>query len=87
MTTPDTLSFAALRKLVCENIRHLSQKDRQDVLNYVIQEVPSKKLISAADGTRISLDSLIPDEVIVGIQNLIQSRMCFFDPSDFKQNG
>ena len=85
MTTPDTLSPSQLRRLVCENIRHLSQKDRQDVLNYVIQEVPSKKLITAADGTRISLDSSIPDEVILGIHNLIQSRMIFFDPADFKQ--
>ena len=80
-----TLSPATLRRLVCENIRHLSKKYRLDVLNYVIQEVPSKKLISGADGTRISLDSSIPDEVILGIHNLIQSRMIFFDPADFKQ--
>ena len=87
MITSDTLSPAALRKLVCKNIRHLSQKDRRDVLNFVQSEVPTKKLITAADGTRISLDSSIPDEVILSIYNLIQSRMCFFDPSDIKQNG
>ncbi len=85
MTTLDLPAPSQLRKLVCENIRNLSHKDRQDVLNYVLSEVPGKKLIVGSDGTRISLDASIPDEVIRGIHNLIQSRMDFFDPADFKQ--
>jgi hypothetical protein len=84
MTTPD-LPIAHLRRLLCGNIHLLSQSDRQEVLNYALQHLPGKKLIACGDGTRLSLDASIPDEVIRGMHALIQSKMIFYDEADFKQ--
>ena len=84
MTIPN-LPIAQLKKLLSDNIHQLSTIDKQEVLNYALQQLPGKRFHSAGDGTRISLDASIPDEVIIGMHDLMQSKMIFFDESDFKQ--
>ena len=85
MTTPD-LPIAQLKKLLCDNIHQLSTQEKQEVLNYALQQLPGKKFISSGDGTRVSLNASIPDDVVRGMHDLMQSKMIFFDESDFKQS-
>lgn len=84
MTTAD-ISISQLRKLLSDNIHLLSTQDKQHVLNFALQHLPGKKLIVGGDGTRLSLDASIPDEVIRGMHALVQSKMVFYDEADFKQ--
>ena len=84
MTNPD-LPMSQLRKLLCDNIHQLSTPEKQEILNYALQQLPGNKFISSGDGTRISLDASIPDAVIIGMHALVQSKMIFYDEADFKQ--
>ena len=84
MTTLN-IPIAQLKKLLCDNIHQLSTQEKQEVLNYALQQLPGKKFISSGDGTRISLDASIPNDVIRGMHDLLQSKTCFFDPADFAQ--
>lgn len=81
-----SIPIAQLKKLLCDQIHQISQSDRQQVLNFALSELPGKKLIVGGDGTRLSLDASIPDEVIRGMHALVQSKLIFFDPADFKQD-
>ena len=83
--TPDQLPIGQLKKMLCNQIHQISQQDRQEVHNYALQHIPGRKLITSGDGTRLSLDATIPDEVIIGMHALIQSKMCFYDEVDFKR--
>ena len=85
MTTPDQLPISQLKKLLADNIHMLSTLDKQEVLNYALQHLPGKKLITSGDGTRLSLDASIPDDVIRGMHAILQSKMVFFDAAEFKQ--
>ena len=84
MTTPD-LSIAQLRRALCNNIHQISQSDRQEVLNFALSELPGKHFIVALDGCRLSLGASVPDDVIVKLNALVHSKMCFYDETDFKQ--
>ena len=83
--TPDLLPIGQLKKMLCNQIHQISQQDRQEVLNYALQHIPGRKLITSGDGTRLSLDASFPDEVLRGMHALIQSKMCFYDEADFKR--
>ena len=85
MTTLD-LPIADIRKALCKNIHTLSIEKRQEILNYALQQLSGKKLIACSDGTCLSLNSSIPDDVIIGMHDMLQSRMVFFDALDFKNN-
>ena len=93
MTTPDAplrvtsdlLPIGQLKKMLCNQIHQISQQDRQEVLNYALQHLPGRKLITSGDGTRLSLDATISDEVIIGMHALVQSKMIFYNPADFKE--
>ena len=85
MTTPDQLPIATVRKALCDQIHQLSTTEKQEVLNYALQHLPGKRFHAGADGTRLSLDATIPDDVIIGMHALVQSKMIFYDPADFKQ--
>ena len=84
MTSAD-IPISQLRKALCDNIHQLSTIDKQEVLNFALQQLPGNKFISSGDGTRISLDASIPDAVIIEMHNLIQSKMIFYDEADFKE--
>ena len=84
MTTLD-ISIAQLRKLLCDQIHQISQSDRQQVLNFALSELPGKLIHVGGDGCRLSLDASVPDEVIIKLHALVQSKMCFYDEADFKQ--
>jgi hypothetical protein len=86
MTAPDQLPIAHLRRILCDQIHQISQSDRQLVLNYALSELPGKKFHVAGDGCRLGLDASIPDEVIRGMYNLLQSKMVFFDAAEFKHD-
>ena len=79
------MPISQLRKALCDNIHQLSTIDKQEVLNFALQQLPGNKFISSGDGTRISLDASIPDAVIIEMHNLIQSKMIFYDEADFKE--
>ena len=84
MTTPGQLPIAELRRALCNNIHQISQSDRQEVLNFALSELPGKRFIVAGDGCRLSLGASVPDEVIIKLHTLVQSKMCFYDEADFK---
>ena len=84
MTTSD-LPIAQVRRLLCKQISQLSQKERQEILNFALSEIPGKKFVKSGGGTMLSLDSSIPDEVIQKMHVLVQSKLIFYDPADFKQ--
>ena len=79
------MPISQLRKALCDNIHQLSTPEKQEVLNYALQHLPGKRFHAGADGTRLSLDATIPDDVIIGMHALVQSKMIFYDPADFKQ--
>ena len=85
MTTPD-LPIAQLRRALCDQIHQISQSERQLVLNFALSELPGKCFIVALDGCRLSLGASVPDEVIVKLHALVQSKMIFYDEADFKNN-
>ena len=86
MTTPGQLPIAQLRGALCNHIHQISQSDRQEVLNFALSELPGKRFIVAGDGCRLSLGASVPDDVIIKLHALVQSKMCFYDESDFKNN-
>lgn len=83
-TPPDLIGIEELRKLVCRNVSQLSKNERQEVLDFCVRELPGKKIISAGDGCRISLDASICNDLVRQIHNLIQSKLVFVDSADFK---
>ena len=85
MTNPDQLPIYQLRKLLCDQIHQISKSDRQQVLNFPLSELPGKLIHVAGDGCRLSLDASVPDEVIIKLHALVQSKMVFYDEADFKQ--
>ena len=85
MTTHDQLPIAQLRKILCDQIHQISQSDRQQVLNFALSELPGRLIHVAGDGCRLSLNASVPDEVIIKLHALVQSKMCFYDEADFKQ--
>ena len=84
MTNQDQLPIAQLRKLLCDQIHQISQSDRQQVLNFALNELPGKLIHVGGDGCRLSLNASVPDEVIIKLHALVQSKMCFYDEADFK---
>ena len=84
MTSPP-IPVAELKKMLCNQLHLISQQDRQEILNYALQELPGKKFITSGAGTLLSLDASIPDAVILKMHDMVQSRLIMFDPSDFKE--
>ena len=85
MTNQDQLPIGQLRKILCDHIHQISQSDRQQVLNFALSELPGKLIHVGGDGCRLSLNASVPDEVIIKLHALVQSKMCFYDEADFKQ--
>ena len=79
------MPISQLRMALCDNIHQLSTPEKQEVLNYALQHLSGKSFHAGADGTRLSLDATIPDDVIIGMHALVQSKMIFYDPADFKE--
>lgn len=75
LTAPASISSRQQRKWICDKIGVLAQQDVTDVYRFASTKIPKEKFIAASDGCRVSLDSSIPDDVILQIYNLIKSKL------------
>ena len=69
------LSRRELCKAIYDQLPSLPRKDMIDVFKQTQQMVPPEKFIIHADGSRLSLDSSIPDDVLVRMHTLICSKL------------
>lgn len=74
MTTAG-LSSKEMRKLICNKMCLLAHEDLKDVFKQAQHMIAPEKFIVAGDGTRVSLDRSIDDDVIVRLLEAIESKL------------
>ena len=75
-------SIKKMSKYICDNMNEMTLEERKEALDLLQESVPKDRLIIGSDGTRVSLDSSIPDETIEDLYDFIQSKLIFFNMGD-----
>jgi len=68
-----------LCKFIHDNLPNLDRENMLDVFKQVRLMIPLEKFVTNANGTLLSLDAAIPDDVIIRFSNLIQSKLSYVD--------
>lgn len=76
----EQLTRRELCKFIYDNIPNLDRENLLDVFKQVRLMIPLEKFIKNANGTLLSLDDTIPDDVIIRFSNLIQSKLSYAEP-------
>lgn len=76
-----SITSKEMRKLVCNKICLLPIDDLRDVFKQAQKMIAPEKFIVAGDGTRVSLDSSIGDDVISRLLEAIDAKLRFVDPN------
>lgn len=75
------LTSKEMRKLVCNKMCLLAHEDLKDVFKQAQRMVAPEKFIVGGDGTRVSLDGSIGDDVILRLLEAIESKLEYTDPN------
>lgn len=74
------LSSKEMRKLICNKMCLLPSEDLKDVFKQAQRMIAPEKFIVSGDGTRVSLDGSIGDDVIARLLEAIESKLEYASP-------
>lgn len=69
-----------MRKMVSHKMCLLAHEDLKTVFKEAQKMVAPEKFITSGDGTRLSLDMSIPDEVVRRLLEAIESKLTYAEP-------
>lgn len=69
-----------LCKYIYDSLPNLDRENMLDVFKKVRLMIPLEKFIKNANGTLLSLDETIPDDVIIRFSDLIKSKLEYASP-------
>jgi hypothetical protein len=75
------LTSKEMRKLVCNKMCLLPIDDLKEVFKQAQKMIAPEKFVVSGDGTRVSLDSSIGDDVISRLLEAIDAKLQFADPN------
>jgi len=78
----NAMTSKEMRKLVCNKMSLLPSEDLKEVFKQAQQMIAPEKFIVSGDGTRVSLDESIDDDVIRRLLEAIESKLEYADSRD-----